>query len=472
MTSRSIGSASRKLCSIAALVASLVAASGSASAEEKRIVLLEFEGPRAKLVRRDVLRQLKPEVTMVGSSRWEATKERLGLTGMSSRTVVEVARELGVHGIITGRVRRRGGAFQLEVDLIAGADGETFATGSIPLSRRGRLMRAGERKLRRLIDLLAELKEPPPLDEADDEAQDAAAVAPPPESPKRKKPRRKRLHGELEDEILAEQQARARKNPPRKAPAVGLSAGLSFTERSLTFNVAAGVSPPNGYDGTLVPGLLVAAEIYPYEFKATLRRTWKNHVGITALFDRALLLSSTFGNDAVTISTTQQRLGLGLLYRWLLRGDLDGPQIRFVFGFKQLTFALDQQAITDAGLGIELPNVTYSYIDPGVAGRLPFTKDLAGYADARFMYVLGVGDFMATDIGYGDGSTAGLDSEIGAEYQIDARLMVRAGLRLQRIGFSFDGNGILTDRNRDGLADVGGAVDQYYGGYAAATYLF
>ena len=89
------------------------------------------------------------------------------------------------------------------------------------------------------------------------------------------------------------------------------------------------------------------------------------------------------------------------------------------------------------------------------------------------MIVTATGEMQQTDQ-YGAADVNGIDVEAGLDYQLASKLLLRAAVRLTTLGFTFKGDGVLTN-NRDGntaTIDVAGARDTYFGGFASGVYLF
>ncbi len=249
-----------------------------------------------------------------------------------------------------------------------------------------------------------------------------------------------------------------------------LAAGMSFTGRTLTFNFSSSLMPnqqPNGYKGAVVPGVFVNAEVYPLAFSKP--SSIGAGVGLALELDRVISLQSRLG--AMTYPTSQTAYGVGLRFRLPLGKKPTLPSLKFGAGLQHLDFTISAPAGS-----IDLPNVSYSYVDLLAGMRVPlgtpkFSLDLA----FRFLAVLASGDFSNTSTGYGTGTTSGVDIMTGLEVRPTDRLTIRAGFRYTRIAFAFDGNGDNLSTNRDmdpSTKDVGGALDQYIGGYATVGWLF
>ena len=77
-------------------------------------------------------------------------------------------------------------------------------------------------------------------------------------------------------------------------------------------------------------------------------------------------------------------------------------------------------------------------------------------------------------LGSRPGAQLGLDVDLGVDYTLTRNWFVHAGVRLHTIGFTFKGNGALTN-NRDGdmtTVDVHNARDNYFGGAITAGYAY
>ena len=137
-----------------------------------------------------------------------------------------------------------------------------------------------------------------------------------------------------------------------------------------------------------------------------------------------------------------------------------------------LSFAIDRGA-APVGVVVNVPNVEYHYLDPGLAVRVPLSSRLALCAAGRFLLVESAGEVQQADQ-YGAAKMTGFDADAALELRATPRVLLRAGARYLAIAFAFDGSGAMTT-SRDGdptSVNVGGALDRYLGGYASAGYLF
>ncbi|MCG8420119.1 MAG: hypothetical protein MJE77_19490, partial [Proteobacteria bacterium] len=267
----------------------------------------------------------------------------------------------------------------------------------------------------------------------------------------------------LTEEQRADYEARGR--------AVDAVAGISFIGRRLTFSVRDGLQvTPQGYRGSPIPGGFVAAEVYPLTLTDKKSKKPYYNIGLSAVFDQALSVKADFqqqGGQEVRVNGTQRRFGLGLVYRYNIGNNPLGPTLKGSVRYNRLKFELDDNAVVD------VPDVDYTYLDPGVTIRYPFTRALAVSGEARFLLILDTGQMQDGDQ-YGTGRVTGFDSDLHVEYKIMSSILVRVGGRLALIGYAFRGAGTKAN-NQDGdlnTQDVAGARDIYYGGYVVAGYQF
>jgi len=254
--------------------------------------------------------------------------------------------------------------------------------------------------------------------------------------------------------------------------AVDVAAGLSFSQRTLSFtHDSALVNTPQGYDGTLVPGLYVTGELYPMALVNRKSTGFTRNIGLSLVVDKVLLIKSKpAGMDDVDLPTSQMRWGAGVVYRWNFGSKPTSPTLKLSARYNKLTFKIDESGAPE-GVVIDIPDTAYSYIDPGAGLRFPITEQIAALGEARFLFVTKAGQIQAMSQ-YGTTTITGYDVDLGGEYKLTSTLSVRGGLKYTHLGLTFDGTGDLTDRNGDGTQDVTAASDRYLGFYATAGWLY
>ena len=130
MSSRSIGTRS-KWQVVGLLVLGLVLGTRGTAAAGRRIVVLEFDGPKAERFRTDVEAAVKKGNTIVSLDKWNAKAEDLGATKVTARNIKKVAAKLEVDGVIVGEVEKRGPRYYLHLKLREGESGQFVAESEV-----------------------------------------------------------------------------------------------------------------------------------------------------------------------------------------------------------------------------------------------------------------------------------------------------------------------------------------------------
>ena len=251
-----------------------------------------------------------------------------------------------------------------------------------------------------------------------------------------------------------------------------VNAGASFIGRKLTFNSSAPAEQqPQGYKGATVPGVYATGELYPAGFAGA--KGALANVGVGFVADRVIKLNSSVsdGMDGTALLATKMaRYGASLRYRHNFGSGPKGVSVWGSVGYNKFLFSIDKSAAPENVI-VDVPNVAYTYVDPGVGVRVPVAGELSALAEGKFMAVLGTGE-VQTPEQYGAATVTGFDADLALEYVLGAHFLVRGGARLMAIGYKFKGNGELSDRDANGEPDVGGASDRYLGGYLTAGYAF
>lgn len=473
------------LCAVV-MVLGLVAA--DARADGRRVAVLEFEGAKADEWQKAVTGLIGRRHDVVPARTFQKTARRLRARDLSERNVARVSSALDIDGVIEGYVEREDGRYVLRLRLREGATGKTVRKFTLRMSS-PRFKSKTKRQLTEKLD--AAIVDLPPLDEVppgvdeddwdvDDEDEDDFEE----EAPSDREEVRSRRDDEDPTEVRAERAERDasddRDDVPRKggrefrSRAMLVSVGASAVGRNLSFTSAEYLADasPAGYKGPLVPSLLVSAELYPLAFDAS-RKGGAAGVGVGFVYEKAAPFETQLsGAMDITMPTTYQRWGVSARYRHLFGSKPTSPSMVISAGYNKMEFTFDQSQVP-MNIIVDIPNVAYTYYDPGLAFRLPVGVSAALTAEGKFLLVTTAGEITNADQ-YGTAKITGFDVDVGLEYRVGANLMVRLAGRYAAMGYAFDGSGEETN-NRDGAPDtqdVGGALDKYVGGYLSAGYMF
>src|SRR5688572_16486053 len=96
---------------------------GTANADRKRLVVLDFEGDEAEAIQKSFSKFVKKSHTVISIEKWNTAADELGATKINEKNVKKVAKKLKVDGIITGNVEKRRDEFIIRIKLRSGASG-------------------------------------------------------------------------------------------------------------------------------------------------------------------------------------------------------------------------------------------------------------------------------------------------------------------------------------------------------------
>ena len=526
MTSRSNASANNRtgrgrFLIVLVAIGLVMAGAGHASAAKKRVAVLDFTGPKAAKFQASVLKVLKKTAKVVSQKAFTKAAKKVKGFSMDAEGVAKVSKRLELAGVVSGKVAKKKGKYKLTIKVREGQEGEFLEESVVVSVKAAKLNKAQEKKVARELNaLLRELPDPEDAEEEEGEAEEEDGDRPvvagaeedvgeeetaPKKGGKSLKETSKRTAAASEggdeegggEEAGGEEEGGAEEGGGEepggsggevskgasvttanqadldaRGRAVDVAAGLSFSQRTLTFTYDSNlVNTPQGYDGTLVPGFYVTGEIYPMALVNRKDNGFTRHIGLSLVLDKVLLIKSKpAGMDDVDLPTSQTRYGAGLIYRWNFGSKPTSPTLKFSARYNKLTFSIDESGAPE-GVVIDIPDTSYTYIDPGVGIRFPVTEQIAALGEARFLFVTKAGQIQQ-DMQYGTTTITGFDVDLGGEYKLTSNLLVRAGLRYTSLSLKFDGTGELTDRNGDGTQDVNSAKDRYLGIYATAGWLF
>jgi hypothetical protein len=95
-----------------------------AQAGRKRIVVLDFEGPKAEKFHDDVVRIIKKTHTVVPTDKWTGVAEDLSAGTVNPKNIKKVAKKLKIDGVISGKIEKRRDAYLVHLTLRSGKTGE------------------------------------------------------------------------------------------------------------------------------------------------------------------------------------------------------------------------------------------------------------------------------------------------------------------------------------------------------------
>ncbi|HEY5922604.1 MAG TPA: hypothetical protein VIV11_13075 [Kofleriaceae bacterium] len=98
---------------------------GRADAGRKRLVVLDFEGPKAEKFHSDVVKLVKKSHTVLTVDKWNEKADELDAAAVTDKNIKKVAKKLKIDGVITGKIEKRRDEYIIRLKLRGGSTGET-----------------------------------------------------------------------------------------------------------------------------------------------------------------------------------------------------------------------------------------------------------------------------------------------------------------------------------------------------------
>jgi hypothetical protein len=457
-------------------------------------VALTIEGDSSSIgLRRAVVAALdESDVEFVSAKKTTQVIEKLGIGEVTSaRDAKKVATKLDVNTVVQGAFDESDRTVTFTI-FTKGKSRSTSFTLDVDSARSASFRRAVRKKMLAKLALPAKETE-------DDDADETPASAPKKTSSRKvaeadAKPERKAVHEERarhpkevarEDTEDPEAEDADRDEPPTSAharidtapdknsihglnlTAIRVDVGASMTGRSLKFKSSAFEGAPSSYRAKPVPGGHLEAELYPAAISD--RTSVLAGLGIAGDVDQATSFTAPASDGTTPLKVTERHYSVGARFRFAFGHRPTSPTLTIGVGYGARTFAVDHSS----GMTIDLPDVDYRMIDPGLAARVPLGRRVALTAGGRALLLTSAGP-IADLTQYGAAHVVGGTGSAGVEVMIGNHVAVRVAAEGTQLDFKFYGNGMLAT-SRDGdpsTIDVQRAVDRYYGGEATVAIMY
>jgi len=432
------------------LTAGALLGGATAHAEGKRVVVLDFDGPRtwADSGRDAVVRAVGVANDLVAQKKWNDAKSAVARTKYGPKMWNAASKEAGVDAVIEGWVQVEARSKVLTVVVTDATTGNELDQLTLKLGNEG-ITETTLRALRKELELRLEwVKDPPPkipelppVEPAKTTTPPASEQPPPAETPAPAtpaapketavldQPTTKPLEPDKADWIVAET-----KRVLGPAPRVRVGGGFGWTSRSL--NIGAEEDGTTPYSGVPAKSIGVDAAFYP--FPRNKRETRHSGVGFSFGVSQSIGNTVTFDDleEVGEYSIDQHSWNAAVHYRTLL-GDhfaIDGE-----VGYSRQTYNLE-----DAPETFEVPNTSYHALHAGGHLDLSVTDRASVGFGGKYFHVLETGDLTSTEW-YGPGNTSGLSVDANFVIPLPARMFVGGKIEYSRFKTSFDGVGVITE---------------------------
>jgi opacity protein-like surface antigen len=417
---------------------------------------------------------------IVTSGQAERVARRAGLDELDGPALGKLAKKLGADAVVEGTISTEDEGY-LFVVRIRGKNGKTVKKISVNMPK-PRLTKKAKKQLGMgVLDGIDTVLGVSDEDEAEDEAEEPA----PREAKKAKKAKkaeareakkaRKQARDQAE-ELAAEPEPEPEAEPemdeeggddedrvavadddsdveeelgverdgaaPKKArvrPAIVLQVGPSAKARTLAFNSREFDQQPLGYKSSLVPGARIVVEAYPLALSGDGTGATAG-LGVAFDYDKTIAMT-TRSSDApdVNLETIQQHWDAGLRYRIGFGKKATSPTATLGVDYGRRVFQIKRDQLP-AEAELDMPDVDYKYIAPGLQLRLPIGSRMAVHAGGRALLLQSAGDIQAAD-SYGGAKITGFEAGGGLQYMATRSIFVNVEGSLTQIGYVFLGNG-------------------------------
>jgi len=480
---------------LAFTAAALCGAATSADAKPRRVVILDFDGPRglADAGRTEVQNILGEQYDVVAKQRWEDARARAQQKSAGPQTWQKAARSSGVDAIIEGWVQDEGRHKLLTVAIREASTGQELDTVSVRVGTKG-LSDDSRSKLseeldgvlayiegapepagsslrvietRRMIGAKApKVDAPARTEDEDDEAPtarkrskraaavdddtDAESTDGDDENERPAKAKKEvaarepdlaasessdlvSLFGATSDEGKISDPTAA--HVPVPTPRFQISGGAYYGARSLDIT-AENQTGPMSYSGVPSKGLELQGAVYPFPGKKLDGAL--SGIGFSFALSKSAGSEVTFddGESVAEYVIDQSSYKAGIHYRHALASlvSIDG----------ELSYGKSSYLIPDAPETFEVPDTAYSYIGGAVHLDLTITERASVGFGAKYMYLLDVGDISSVDW-YGPGRASGMGLDASFVIPLPQNLFVHGAIAYDRFKISYDGVGLITE---------------------------
>jgi chemotaxis protein histidine kinase CheA len=175
------------------VLAMLVLWMGRAEAQRKRVVVLDFEGPKAEKFHADVVKLIKKSHTVLTVDKWNEQADEMGATAVTNKNITKVAKKLKIDGVVTGKIEKRREEYIVRLKLRSGMNGDIVGSADTK-SESPRLDAQSQRDLKDEFLVAIEDLESNRKGGGDDEEEEEA-----------EEPKKKKAVAEEEEEVEAEE---------------------------------------------------------------------------------------------------------------------------------------------------------------------------------------------------------------------------------------------------------------------------
>ena len=245
-----------------------------------------------------------------------------------------------------------------------------------------------------------------------------------------------------------------------------LHAGIFSGARRLNFNtnnkIINGISLNEllNYETSLIVG---RATIYIYPLK-------KIPLQLKALVEQSLFI----GNQDLSAKFMRWNIEPGYSVHWnAFTFTVSVGYATLAYTFPQNESSMNPDPVTSETFEEMIkpvPDVIYKYFNPGFSVSYKTSDSILFHTHIEGMYLRQSGEIQQINY-YGGSTVLGLSANAGLTFDFTDDISLYLQGEIIHIGHDFNaGEGRLLDPDADGIEDIGGVLDQYFGLYAGIKY--
>ncbi|MGE0400864.1 MAG: hypothetical protein AB7T06_29405 [Kofleriaceae bacterium] len=487
---------------LALAAATLASFAGMADAKPRRLVILDFDGPRglADAGREEVVSVLGEQYDVVAKRRWEEARAKAQAKSAGPATWKKAAKTSGVDAVIEGWISDDGRHKQLTVQVREAATGAEIDNISVRLSQKGLSTNSREKLTEELNGILQYIEgAPEPLSDSLKTVDARKLVGAKPrteddyrssfgdEDRPRKKaaryeesedeeldeaPRRKKRSASIEDEIEIEGEA-----PKAKDKEVAAAAdietkenqdlvtlfGATSTEGQIADAKASHVPEPTKrfrvgagfYYGSRSFNVLAENQEGPQQYSGVPSKGLEINAAVYPFpkdkFDSGLNgigFTAGISKSAGSWVTFDDGEEVG---EYAINQSAYNVGVHYRHNLASLiaidggaTYGHSIYKFPDVPEAFETPDTDYSYFGLGAKLDLNIANKATVGFGGRYMYILDTGDVTSQDF-FGPGRASGYGLDIDFTIPLPKDLFVRGALAYDKYTIEYDGVGTITD---------------------------
>jgi uncharacterized protein YidB (DUF937 family) len=487
-----------------ALLASLVLSSATADAKPRRVVILDFDGPRALADngKSAVMGLLGDQYDVVATRRWESARAQA--SGHGPQQWRQAAKQAGVDAVIEGWVQDEGRHHVMTVAVRDASTGNQIDTISVKLGNNGISTDAGHQLAAQLDDIFgyidgdvssetdgAQLPDirtmrpmlgahhdaPPPVDDSDDDSSDDDADA---DDDAPRPTHHKRHHRRHVEKVQADDDDSSDEvdAPPKQVKAKATEVAVADDQKDTSDLVK--LFGPDSKEAAIVSDGKTAHVPHPTPRFAISAGGYLSSRGIT--FDHDPGASNNIDYPASSIHGLQVAAEVFPSPLQKQDGGLSGVGFSFAIahsvgsvftamddtGYGDYTmnhtqwetgvhyrypidiitidggvaYGNDTHTIVDLPESIAIPDTSYSYLAAGAHLDLAVSDRASVGFGAKYLYLLDTGDISSEDW-FGAGTAWGMTLDGDFVVPLPSNLYVKGDLEYRRVTLDFEGSGAL-----------------------------